>query len=75
MLMTRLKSGTVLLTLSLLLGGALPYQTWALDPPDAAELELAGLRLGPDAALVADLGGEKQGSGEWDHRLGPPTLT
>jgi hypothetical protein len=34
MLMTKLKSATVLLTLSLLLGSALPYQTWALDPPD-----------------------------------------
>src|SRR6516164_9103508 len=37
MLMAKLKSATVMLTLSLLLGGALPCQTWALDPPDRVE--------------------------------------
>src|SRR5262245_11104380 len=37
MCVTRLKIVAGMLTLSLLLGGALAYQTWALEPTDGAE--------------------------------------
>ncbi len=52
MFMTKLKIAAVLLTLSLLLGGALPHQSWPLGAPNRAE---AGASARETAtALLAD---------------------